>query len=181
MKQHRNTLLISNSFINISLGLLGPIYALFVADIGGDVLNASWAYAVYMCSAGVITYILGKWEDHYNHKEKFVFAGYLVLAMGCLSYIFVNSQATLLFTQALLGLGIAIAAPSFDALYALHTTKHKEASEWAMWESLNNIVLAVSAVLGGYIVSLYGFDALFVCMAVLAAIGALTTLRLFKA
>lgn len=181
MTSQRNTLLLANSLINISLGLLGPIYALFVADIGGDVLNASWAYAVYMCSAGVITYILGKWEDHYNHKEKFVFVGYLILAMGCLSYLFVSSQAMLLFTQALLGLGIAIAAPSFDALYALHTTKDKEASDWAMWESLNNIVLAVSAVLGGYIVSLYGFDALFVCMSILAFFGALMTLRLFKA
>jgi DHA2 family methylenomycin A resistance protein-like MFS transporter len=178
MTKQRNTLLISNGLISISLGLLGPIYALFVTDIGGDVLNASWAYAVYMASAGVVTYILGKWEDHYNHKEKFIFVGYLVLSMGCLSYLFVASQAMLLFTQALLGLGIAIAAPSFDALYALHTTKHKEASEWAMWESLNNIVLAVSAVLGGYIVSLYGFDSLFIVMAVLACLGALYTLRL---
>lgn len=178
MQRQIKVLLTAHGFVNIALGMLGPIYALFVEDIGGDLLNASWAYAVYMCTAGCVTYLLGRWEDHYNHKESFVFVGYVLLTFGCISYLFVQSQAMLVVTQALLGFGIAVAAPSFDALYAAHTSRHKEASEWAMWESLNSIVLAVSAVIGGYIATMFGFHILFVCMSVLSAIGACVTLRL---
>ncbi|EKE06880.1 MAG: hypothetical protein ACD_18C00249G0015 [uncultured bacterium] len=180
MKQGIKILLISDSWINLSLGMIGPIYAIFVEEIGGDILDASWAYSVYMITAGVVMYLLSKWEDRAKHKEKFVVLGYALTSIACLSYIFVYNQATLLFTQVLLGLSVAILSPAFDAIYSHYVKVKEEASNWGLWEALSFIVTGLAAVIGGYMANMFGFRTLFIVMFVISLFGALNSIRLYN-
>lgn len=173
-------LLIADSFYNLALGMIGPIYAIFVEKIGGDILDASWAYFVYMISSGIIIYLISKWENKVKHKEKLVSIGYFLTSVGCFFYIFVYNQPTLLITQVILGIATAFLNPAFDATYSHYVNKKEETSEWGSWESLQYIVIAIAAVIGGYMANIFGFKILFSFMFVTSFIGAIISLNLFK-
>lgn len=180
MKRGLKVLLISDGFVNLSLGMIGPIYAIFVENIGGDILDASWAYFAFMFSAGIIMYIISRWEDSSKHKEKLILAGYMLSNVGCLFYIFVNNQAMLLVTQIILGISMAVLSPAFDSVYSHYVTKSEEASNWGIWESMSYIVTAIAAIIGGYVADLYGFRVLFVVMFIISLMSSFEALFLFK-
>jgi len=56
-------LLFSSIVHTFSLGLLGPIYAVFVQGIGGNILSASSAWAIYSVTIGILTIVFGKFEE----------------------------------------------------------------------------------------------------------------------
>ncbi len=64
MKRGLYFLLASDAWANLALGMLGPIYAIFVEQIGGDILDASWAYFAFTFTSGIMIYIVGRWEDY---------------------------------------------------------------------------------------------------------------------
>lgn len=164
MKKGLKVLLIADTFSTLALGLLGPIYAIFVEQIGGDILDASWAYFTYMFTTGFVMLVLGRWEDAHAHKEAFIITGYMITAVGCLSYIFVFNQVSLIGTQVLFGFASALYVPAFDALYSEFLDAKKRATQWSMEEAMICIATAISALLGGYIVDVFGFTVLFLCM-----------------
>jgi len=48
-------LLVTNALILLAAAMLGPIYALFVKEIGGDLMDASIAGFIFAISAGLVT------------------------------------------------------------------------------------------------------------------------------
>jgi MFS family permease len=179
MKRGLYYLLAADAWATLSLGMLGPIYAIFVEDIGGDILDASWAYFSFTFTSGVLIYAISRWEDHSKHKEKLVVAGYFLTAVGALGYSFVDDQMTLVLVQIILGVATAILSPAFDALYSHYVLKERETSNWGAWEGMGYVVTAAAALIGGYIASQYGFPVLFLTMFVAALAGAVTSLALF--
>lgn len=180
MKKGLKILLLADMWATLAIGMIGPIYAIFVEEIGGDVLDASWAYFAFMITSGVIMYLISHWEDRVKHKEKLVIIGYSLSAIGFLSYYFVNSQMSLIITQIILGLSEAILIPAYDAMYSGYLDKNKEASEWGDWESMRYIVTAISAIIGGYIVHAYNFKVLFLVMFGTSIFSIITSVWLFK-
>jgi len=71
--------------------MLGPIYALFVEKIGGDLLDASYAFGVFALAAGVTTFISGRYADRIKENELIVVLGYGIMGIGFLGYTLVNS------------------------------------------------------------------------------------------
>jgi len=180
MQNGLKILIVADAFANLALGMLGPIYAIFVGEIGGDILDVGWAYFTFTFTSGVVLYLISKWEDRVLHKEKLVVAGYAINALGCFLYIFTDTQTTLLITQAVLGIGVAMVSPAFDAIYSHFVNTKKEASDWGAWEAMGYIVAAVAAVLGSMVVNNYGFKYLFVFMFIAALIGTVASFLLFK-
>jgi MFS family permease len=180
MKRGLKYLLLMDGWATLALGMLGPIYAIFVFQIGGDILDASWAYFAFLISSGIAMYLISHWEDKIKKKERLVTAGYVLMAIGCLSYFFVYNQTTLIITQIILGLSEAVLVPAYDALYSKYLDKGKEASEWGNWESMGYFVSAISVVVGGYIAYTLGFKTLFIVMFVIALVSVASSLTLYK-
>lgn len=147
--------------------MLGPIYALFVEKIGGDLMDASMAGGIFAFAAGITTLVSGKYSDKVKENELIVVAGYAIMGVGFLLYTFVDSIFFLFAVQIVIGLGEAIYSPAFDAVYSKHLDGHKSGRQWGAWESMNYFTAAVGAVVGGSIVTVFGFQALFVFMAAL--------------
>lgn len=166
-------LLITNSLILVAGAMLGPIVALFVEQIGGDILDAGYAGAAFALAAGITVVISGKYSDRVKHTEHIVVIGYLLVAIGYTLYVFVNSIWLLLLVQLIIGFGEAIYAPAFDSLYSKHLTSHKEGTQWGIWESMNYFSIAGGALIGGIIAHYLGFNVLFLVMAVLSLLSAL--------
>ena len=80
MKRGTKILLWADGFATLALGMLGPIYALFVEQIGGDILDAGWAFFAFMITSGIVMFLISKWEDRFKHKSKLVVVGYGVLS-----------------------------------------------------------------------------------------------------
>ncbi len=166
-------LLITNALILIANYMLGPIYAIFVEDIGGDLLDASLAAAAFAFSAGITTLLSGRLSDKVRRPELIVVLGYILIGIGYSLYIFVNSIWFLLLCQIIIGLGEAVYSPAFDSVYSHHLTQNKMGRQWAAWESMNYFSAALGAIIGGLIAVNFGFDVLFIIMAVLCLLSAL--------
>ncbi|MBR9677345.1 MFS transporter [Candidatus Woesearchaeota archaeon] len=173
-------LLITNSLVLIGGAILGPIYALFVEKIGGDLLDASITASVFALVAGLTTLIAGKYADKIKRNELLVAFGYAVMGLGFFLYIFVDSIWFLFAVQALIGFAEAFYAPAFDAVYTKHITQKKAGREWGTWEAINYFSTAIGAIIGGFIVTYFGFNAIFILMSSLSFISAAYIWRLPK-
>lgn len=173
-------LLITNGLVLIAGAMLGPIYALFVEEIGGDLLDASYTFGAFALAAGITTLISGRYADKLKENELIVVLGYGIMGVGFFGYLFVNSIISLLIVQIILGLGEAIYAPAFDALYSKHLDGHKSGREWGAWEATDYFTTAFGAVAGGLLVTFFGFNMVFVAMGLLCFASAIYIFRLSR-
>lgn len=160
-------LLSTNAIILIASAMLGPIYAIFVEEVGGDLMDASLAGGIFALTAGITTLLSGKYSDRIKENELIVILGYAIMGVGFVLYIWVDSIIYLFIVQVIAGLGEAIYSPAFDAIYSKHLDGHKSGTQWGAWESMNYFTAASGAVIGGGIVTLFGFPVLFIIMALL--------------
>jgi MFS family permease len=163
--------------ILLASAMLAPIYAVFVSEVGGDILDASFAYGVFAAAAGIASLVVGRISDRLS-KKGVIITGYLLMAVGFLAYTQVSTVKELLLIQILIGVGEAIYSPAFDALYSKNLDHGKGASEWGAWESLNYFSITIGAIGGGLIVKYFGLDAMFMSMSLLAFMSVLYLLRL---
>lgn len=165
-------LLATNALVLLAGFMIGPIYALFVEEIGGDLLDASYTFAVFALVAGITTLVAGHYADRVKENELIVVFGYTVMGVGFLSYMLVHSVWSLLAVQVIIGLGEAIYAPAFDAVYSRHIQRHRSGREWGAWEALRYFAAGLGAVGGGLLVVEFGFNAMFAAMGLLCFISA---------
>ena len=157
-------LLLTNGFVLLASAMLGPIYALFVEDIGGDLLDASFAGTLFALAGGVTVLLSGKYADRMKRPEYVMAAGYLILTFGFFSYLFAQTIWHILIIQAILGFGEAVYSPAYNAIYSRHLDKHHEAAEWGDWEAMAYFVYAGGAIAGGYVATFLSFQGLFIIM-----------------
>jgi MFS family permease len=180
MKTIMRILLLSVFLYYLAGGLIGPLYAVFVQKIGGDLLTAGSAYAVFSIVSGVLIFLMSRWEDRVRHQEKMIVLGSGVAALGFLGYIFVSSPWELLVVQAIFGLEYAIGAPAFDSMYSKNLDKGRYATEWGEFESMRMAVLGISAVAGGVVAGVLGFRVLLVVMFALSVMSLVVSLLLLR-
>lgn len=172
-------LIISSIFYNFAAGLLGPIYAIFVQQIGGTIITASVAWSIYTFFIGVLLLIFGRIEDKFNKRKLFVI-GRAVNTFGIVGYLFVSSPFQLFVVQGVLGIAVALMNPTFEAIFSRGLSKGKESSEWSTWEGSINIMYAIASLVGGTIATIFGFRILFVFMAFASALSTLAATALLK-
>lgn len=165
-------LLGTNGLILLSGAMLAPIYALFVEEVGGSILDAGMAASAFAVAGGVTTLLAGRFTDKVKESELVVVIGYGVMALAFVSFTFVTNVATLLVVQVIFGIGEAIYSPAFDGVYSKHIRDGKESTAWGVWESMNYFIGAIGAALGAFIASVFGFTALFYLMFMLCCISA---------
>lgn len=170
MHQILKVLITSSIFYNFTAGMLGPIYAIFAREIGGDIFVASSSIAIYSAVVGTLIFIFGRFEDRLDKRKVFLI-GRTVNVVGIAGYLFVSSPADLFIVQAILGIAIAMMNPTFSAMYSRGLRKKHEAFEWSVWEGSINFSIAAAAIVGGFVAATYGFKALFMTMAATALIS----------
>ncbi len=178
MQRNLKILLMASSLFMLAGGLFGPIYAVCVEEIGGDLLTAGAAYSIFAIVAGIMIFLIGRWEDRVKHQEKLIIIGYVLSCAGFLGYLFVKAPVHLFMVQIIFGVGEAIGTPAFDGLYTKHLDKGKFASEWGMWDAMSYITIGIGALAGGYLANLYGFRFLFTIMFVISLLGLFTSIFL---
>lgn len=154
-----------------SEGLIMPIYAVFVQRIGGDILDASGAVATFLIVCGVATIIIQRFEWSEKHRVMLMIVGWLVWLVGIASYFLISTTFMLFVTQVLVALGNAIADPALDAELDDHTDDAIKSYEWGLFDGLQDIFNGIAALIGGAVVSFFGFGTLITVMVCVATIS----------
>ena len=103
MERAIKILLFTNSFVLFAGFMIGPIYAIFVEDIGGDLLDAGLTTGIFAVAAGITTLVAGRFADRVKESELMVVAGYIIMGGGFLMYMLVDSIWMLFVVQAIIG------------------------------------------------------------------------------
>ncbi len=156
--------LVAETILFFSTGMLGPIYAVFVEEIGGDILTAGASWSIFMILSGIGLIIAGRAVDKKGNEKPFIIVGYSLEALGFLGYVFVTTPLHLFAVQILLGISAAINYPSREAWFTKFLDKGKFGTQWATWEALYSITAGVASLVGAVIASIYGFKIMFISM-----------------
>lgn len=170
MKLEEKILLGGASFWWLGEGLLGPLLAVFTGKIGGSILDITWAWAIYLLVTGVLEIFIGSISDKIGHA-RMMMLGYSLNAIFTFGYLFIHSTMGLFIVQAGLGVALALADPTWDALYAKYETPRKAGFIWGMSHGIEQLITGVSILLGGLIVSYFSFNTLFIIMGIIQVIG----------
>ncbi len=163
-------MLVVSALYMFAFGMFSPLYAIFVEEMGGDITVASNAWAVFMVTAGIMTFLTGKWEN--NSKQTVIGLAWsqFLVAGAYILYYLAAKVAVLYAAQVLLGVGAAFFWPAFHSLYGKHVDKYNQAKQWSFYDALAYLLPAAAAVAGGWLVKNYGFDMVFIIMAGLSVI-----------
>ena len=178
MHKQLKLFLAANSFFLLAAGMLGPIYALFVKEIGGGVLVAGSSWAIFMIVSGLGIFIMGGIQDNIKKDKLVIIIGYALESLGFLGYFFVSNVIHLFMVQLLLGISMVIQTPVFDSFYTKYLEKGRFASQWSAWEGMYFTITGVAALIGAFLVKIFGFKVLFLIMFFLSLIGLIVASQL---
>lgn len=159
-------LLIGSNIWNFADGMLGPLLAVFTERIGGDILEITWAWAIYLFATGLMVIVVGKISDKYS-KEKLMVAGYALTSIFTFSYIFVENPIHLFLVQAGLGIALALCNPTWMALYDKYSDNDNDGYIWGLADGQTKMVTALAIIIGGNIVHYLSFATLFIVMGII--------------
>ncbi len=161
-----------------AVGLLGPIFAVFVTDFiqGGTLEVAGIAAAVYLLTksltqipaAAIIDRICGDKDDYW-----FLVGGMITVNLIPLLYLLVNNPLELYATQFLLGIATAFTFPSFMALFTRYVDQEHAGTTWGIYYTLVDISQAATAAMGGVLAATLGFEKV---IYLVTSLGILSTL-----
>ena len=164
-------LVLAYSLSTFSEGILMPIYAIFVQKVGGGILDAAGAVAVFFIVMGLAELFIFKQKFSHKYRLHLMAGGWLVWLCGIFMYLIIHNIAILFIAQILTALGNAIADPAFDAELAARTDDGIQEYEWGAFESSKDIFQGVAALVGGLVVTAFGFRTLVVLMVISATIS----------
>jgi MFS family permease len=153
-----------------------PIFALFAVSLqGGTIETAAFGYSVYLMSRVVFELVSGRMLINAGDLRKFVFSifGISIVSIAYLGFAFSSTAASVYLYYTIAGLGLGIASPAKNSLFAMHLDAHKEAFEWSIQDALAFFCMAMAAFAGGLVAHQFGFVTLFLLAAMLNLISVL--------
>ena len=159
-KQIFRILLIENIMFEFGAGLYGPIYAIYTEKLGGSILTAGIAWAIFLLVLGVCGFATAKYLDRYSLKKMAIITS-ILHAVFIFLYVFVSHVWQLFALQLLLGLVGAINFPAWDAWFTKTQDPEKQGSSFALMHGTNNIGRGLAALIGSSVAFFLGFKMLF--------------------
>ncbi len=160
--------------------MLGPLFAVLTTRVGGDVLEITWAWSTYLAVTGIGMVATGRLGDRIGHHYLSVF-GYILTPIFTFGYLFVDTPFELLVIQAGLGLGLAFSNPTWSALYDKYSGKgDNDGFLWGLSSAGGYLAQAGAVLCGGFIVTNWSFDTLFIIMGTISSYAAFVQMRILK-
>ena len=178
-------MIFSDLFLNSGWGLIGPILAIFIIKNieGADIRVAGIAVGIYLIVKSILQIPIAHYLD-LNHGEKddyiALFIGTLLTAFTPIIFIFATISWHIYIAQIIHALGMAMAIPSWYAIFGRHIPKNREALCWGLDSSVLGLGAGITGIIGGTIAQSFGFIPLFIGVSVLNIIAALLFLFIIK-
>ena len=177
---HKNIkiLLTCSIFIHGGINLLAPIYAIYIKNIGGTLIDASATVGTYAILKGILYFLFRRLDEKRYSKKMMIAGGYFLFAVSYVCYLFASKTIHVFGIQALLAFAEVIINPSWSAVIAVSLTKGKERGIYSDFYGYRSMFEGLAAITGGFLAMYLGFDVLFGLMASFALIASLLSLFL---
>ena len=176
-----NQFLLAASFTAyFSESLFGPIYAIFVKNIGGDVLTAGVTYGIFAIVTGIFIFTVGRTQFFKDHVRGMIVLGFGMLALGGVGYLLVRNPAELFILQVFMGIANGILEPSWNGVFSADLSEEQSIHFWAIFGGGQQIAVGIGAIVGGVLVTLWSFQILFILVACLNTLSTIFATRIFQ-
>jgi MFS family permease len=159
-------------------GLITPFLALYMTENikDGSVALIGISTTIYFLIKSLLQIPIAKFLDgHKGEKDDFYFllTGYFLYAVVALGFVFAQYSWQIYLIQVLNGIAAAIAYAPWTGIFTRHIDKNAESFEWSFYDTTTSLVTALTASLGGLLITYFDFKAIFIVVAVLSALGGL--------
>jgi MFS family permease len=169
----RARLLLKISFmVTFAEAMLVPMYAAFAEKVGGSILDAGIAFAVFSMATGGAVALIGTRSWFQHHMRTFLMVGFVISASCDVSFIFVRDKWQLFATQIVAGFATGLIEPTWDSLFT-DDIEHSSAKHWSIWAGGTHLTTGTASLVGGLIVAYFSFSVLFGMMAAIDALALL--------
>lgn len=178
-------LIISDFLLFFAGGLLAPIFAVFIlkAVPGSSLTVIGLATTFYWISRTATTVPLSKLMDKTDGERDefyFVLIGSFLLSSIPLFYLVVSQAWHLYLIQLISGVTHSMAVPSWRILFTDHLDRGKVGYEWSLEDIGVGVATAISAYLGSILADRFGFQIVFILLAILGYAGTLFLIPIYK-
>lgn len=178
-------LVMSDFFLFFSVGLLAPIYAVFVLDRieGASLEIVGFATAIYWISRVISVMPLSRLMDKVKgEKDEYylMILGTLLISSLPLCYIFASTAWHIYLIQALNGIAFSLVIPAWRVIFTKNMDKDRVGFEWSLDDVGVGIATAISAALGAMVAERLGFEALFIFIFLVGFSSVLILLLLYR-
>lgn len=170
MTANLKLLLYAYSTAIVAQGILSPIYAFFVLDLGGGIFEAATTVALFSIITGIVTILIYQTDWSYTYRKECLVWGWLLWTISLLMYCCMSSIFLLCVSQVLSALGNAFSTAAYDAEFS-DASHPNLASGWAWFEGMTNIASGIAALFAGLLVGHFGLGFLMICVAIFATIS----------
>ena len=168
-------LTIVSSIWGVVYGLIGPFFAVYIAELGGGLEKLGFAFSVMILVQAVASYFIGFYSDRLGRRPFLFFTAYLE-AVVLLSYTVITRPYQIYILQALLGVSSAIASTVRESLLGDLTKRENRGSDVGKFNAVVGIFAGAGLALGGYMTKFFGLKSIFYLG---AAVLTLSTMLLF--
>ncbi|MBN2880677.1 MFS transporter [Candidatus Woesearchaeota archaeon] len=177
-------LMISDTLVLTSFGLIDPILAIFFKEdlIGGTILMAGLASTIFLMTKSLVQLPFSKFVDShkYETRVKWLIFGTFLIATVPFIYIFAKHIYLVFLAQFIYGIGSGLAYPTWLGLWSTHLDKKKESFEWSLYSTISGLGTAITAGIGAALSQFLGFTFTFILVGTLSLTGCLILFQLDK-
>jgi MFS family permease len=166
-------------------GLVSPVFAIFIVNKiqGGTILVVGIATSIYWLFRSLSVLPSGKILDKYiGEKDDYLFlvAGNFIAAMVIFGYTLAVYPWHIYLLQGFYGFGMAISLVGWKAIFSRNIDKGREASEWALDDTLLSLGTAFAGITSGLLVTKLGYTVTFIIAGSLGVFSVILLLCLRK-
>jgi MFS family permease len=174
MSNPAKIILFAESLWSLGSGLFLPIFAIFSERVGGDILDAGIAAALFLLATSSIQLPLGKWLDKLKEKW-FLASAYFLTSLVFVGYSLVANKWELFGLQIIFGIAIAVGDTAWDSMFDRNTDDDHSGRAWSVYHMFAGYTTAVGIIIGSVIVSCSGFGTVFIVGGIFAFVAGLVT------
>lgn len=162
-------------------GLIQPIFAVFVVEdiAGATVVTAGAVAAIFWFIRSILQLPIAKYLDRTpGEKDDFyaLIAGFFLASISAFLFVLVGEVWQLYLVQVIHAIALSLYTASRPAIFSRHLDQDRVSFDWALDSSALGISAGIGGLLGGMIAGAFGFEAVFVLVAILSAASAMILL-----
>jgi len=162
-------LLLAAFLVNLDTTLVNVALPAMVRELHATTTQLQWVVDAYNLVFAALLLTFGSLSDRFGRKGMLL-AGLAVVGAASLAGGFTASPAQLIAARAVMGLGAAMTFPATLSLISnVFTGRRERARAIGLWGAIAGVAIATGPIAGGWLLEHYGWEAIFIAMAPVAA------------